>query len=138
MHKTANLKYRMKYCSRLGTVVARAQELRVVVGDRRPGFDVRPADRLIERVDAAFNFENLVAVGSLNGHEDVCRARRILLDHPRICLESGVAYIHILVSDVIADSRGIDSASVQNDRIVATTRRIVLSARRNKRRYEKN
>src|ERR1700722_9312063 len=133
-----NLKYRMKYRSRLGAEVASPQELGVVVGDRGPGFDVRPANRLIERVHAAFNFENLVAVESFHRHEDIRRARRILLDHPRIGLESGVAFVHGLTAQAVADSRGINSAAVQNDRTVAATRRILRSTPRDGRRYEEN
>src|ERR1019366_8870350 len=138
--RTANLKYRMKNRLRLGTVVPCAQKLCIVVGDRGASFDMRPADRLIQCVDPAFNFEDFVAVRPLHRDEDVCRARSILLDHPRVGLQPGIAHVHLLAPDVVADSRGIDSASVQYDhvrRTAAAARRALRRARRDRSRYEK-
>src|ERR1700733_8438712 len=127
--RISNLKYRMKNWSGLRAEIPCAQILHVVVGDRRPGFYLCPANGLVQCVYSAFNFEDFVAIESLHRHEDIGGACRILLEHPRVGLQA-IGHVHRLTANVVADSRRVDSASIQNDDV----RRTASAARRTMRR----
>src|SRR5580658_1543505 len=139
--RISNLKYRMKNWSGLRAEIPCAQILHVVVGDRRPGFYLCPANGLVQCVYSAFNFEDFVAIEFLHRDDNVGGACRILLEHSRVGLQASAAHIDRLPPNVVADSRRVDSASIQNDdvrRTAGATRRAMRRALRDGRRKEDN